>query len=54
MSTHVHTVECPVCNRPWTGHFEVPFPDKAICKDCQAERDAENRAADKKNAVRSK
>lgn len=49
-NTHVHTVECPVCKRPWTGAFTVPLPDKSICKDCQAERDAELRARDRREA----
>lgn len=32
--THVHTVECPYCHRPWTGEFLLPLPDKAACSDC--------------------
>jgi hypothetical protein len=31
---HVHTVECPLCGRPWTGEFEEPLPDKDVCRDC--------------------
>lgn len=33
-SSHVHTVECPVCKRPWTGEFHTPLPDYAVCRDC--------------------
>jgi hypothetical protein len=32
--THVHTVQCSVCSRPWTGEFYRPLPDYAICRDC--------------------
>lgn len=30
----VHDVECPICKRRWTGEFDEPLPDKAVCKDC--------------------
>lgn len=32
-----HTVECPKCGRTWTGYFNEPLPDKAVCKDCIAQ-----------------
>lgn len=38
MPTHVEIVQCPKCNRSWSGHFEdgkeIKDADK-VCKDCK-------------------
>lgn len=28
------TVYCPSCKRNWTGLFDDPVPEKAVCQDC--------------------